>query len=924
MNILSIFKLFKDGNGNVNFKYKNRHKVQNQSVNLRKSKIEGIRNVNNISGLSFKEASNILKKHGENSIVSHKNVSAVKIFAGQFKDFLMLILLVAAAVSIFMGEFIESVSISAILFLNAIMGFIQEYKTEKTLEALDNMLTLNVNVIREGSVTAVPANKIVRGDIILLKAGDVVPADAVILDCKKLELDESILTGESSPVIKEKSEPPSTINSLNIKDVVYMGTAVVKGSCTAKVLATGMNTQMGRIAKVIDNIADEATPLQKKLDQMGKFIVVGCLIISFIIVAFGILRGESVLDIIITGLSLAVACVPEGLPAIVTIALAFAVRHMIKRKALVRKLHAVETLGCASVICTDKTGTITQNRMTVKKIITPNYEFDVEGDGFRKDGDILINNDKASFSTYPFLKDILQTFVVCNNCEINLNEQGEFNFVGEPTEAALLVAAFKAGVTKNDKEYVILDETPFDSYKKFMTVCAANKHGNRFVFMKGAYDVVIKKCKFYKEGLEIPINSVRAALDAKHSAICKAGMRVLAFAYKCLDGGDSYFTFLGLAAMLDPPRKEAKAAVRICKSAGIKTIMITGDHKDTAKAIAKQVGIYKKGDLCVEGSYIDSINEDELKSLVKRGTVFARVSPSHKLKIVKALKSLGNVVAMTGDGVNDAPAIKEADIGVSMGVSGSDVAKQAADLVLLDDNFSTLVDAVEEGRLIYNNIRKFMRYLLSCNIGEILTSLFAILMGMPIPLLPMQILLINLVTDSLPAIALGLEPKDRDVMGSPPRDAKESIFSKGLLFNILVRGFLIAITTLTVFTIIFRTTLSIDISRTATFLTLVSLQLIHVFECKSETKSIFKINHLNNKKLLFAVGLSFFVSFCAVWVSPFNRIVKNYPLSLVNTLIVIFLTLLVPVINAIMLGVKEYLNKRDGYEETFGLPIDFY
>ena len=928
MNILSIFKLFKDENGNDSenigiLKQKSSSKVKYKRHYKPKNKAACFENFNS-NGLSFKEAGYILKKYGENSIISQKNVSAVKIFAGQFKDFLMLILLVAAVVSIFMGEFIESVSISTILFLNAVMGFVQEYKTEKTLEALDNMLTLDVNVIREGSVNAVPANKIVIGDIILLKAGDVVPADAVILDCKKLELDESIITGESNPVIKEKSELPSETNSLNRKDVVYMGTAVVKGSCTAKVIATGMKTQMGKVAKVIDNIANESTPLQKKLDQMGKFIVVGCLIISLIVVAFGILRGESVLDMVITGLSLAVACVPEGLPAIVTIALAFAVRHMIKHKALVRKLHAVETLGCASVICTDKTGTITQNSMTVKKIITANYDFYVEGDGFKKDGNILINKDKASFSIYPFLKDILQTFVVCNSCELNLKENGEFNFVGDPTEAALLVAAFKAGVTKNNSEYVILDETPFDPCKRFMTVCAANRNGGKFIFMKGAYDVVVEKCKFYKENTKISINRVRDILDEKHNTMCRAGMRVLAFAYKSLDGYDNDFTFLGFAAMLDPPREEAKAAVRVCKSAGIKTIMITGDNKYTAKTIAKQVGIYKKGDLCVEGSYIDSISDDELKGLVKRVTVFARVSPKHKLKIVKALKSLGNVVAMTGDGVNDAPAIKEADIGVSMGLSGSDVAKQAADLVLVDDNFSTLVSAVEEGRLIYNNIRKFMRYLLSCNIGEILTSLFAILIGMPIPLLPMQILLINLVTDSLPAIALGLEPKDRDVMGSPPRDSKESIFSKGLLFNILVRGFLIAITTLTVFTIVFRTTLSIDISRTATFLTLVSLQLIHVFECKSETKSIFQINHLNNKKLLFAVGLSFFVSFCAVWVSPLNKIVKNYPLSLSNTLIVVVLTLLVPLINAIILGVKEYLSRRNGYEETFSLPIDFY
>ncbi len=918
MKLQSIFKIFLEENEERTKTYRN----YDESLERNEKYIFE----NKFVGISNKKAKKLLKKNGENSITSQKNISAIKIFAGQFKDFLVLILLAATVVSVFMGEIIEAVSISTILFLNAIMGFVQEYKTEKTLEALDSMVTPNARVIRDGKINVISANEVVKDDLIFVKSGDTVAADSVILKCKKLEVDESILTGESVAVAKKESENSNENNELHKSNVIYMGTAVVRGECVAKVVATGMQTQMGKIANMIENIEKEPTPLQKKLGQMGKFLIILCLLVCFFVILIGILRGEDVLEMIMIGLSLAVASVPEGLPAIVTIVLAFAVKHMVKRKALVRKLHAVETLGCANVICTDKTGTITQNKMTVKKFVTLNFDFEVKGQGLKKDGAILLDDEKVILKDKSYLKKILTIAVVCNSSKIftTKSDEDSWSFYGEPTEAALLVAAFKAGISRKNLEFEILKEIPFDSSKKYMAVIVQNKDCRKFVFVKGAYDVILEKCEFYEEKTTVNFNEVKKTFDEKNEELSKNGMRVLAFAYKELktsDYSEECLTFLGLCAMLDPPRKEVKKSVVMCKNAGIKTVMITGDSKFTAKAIAKNVGIFKTGDLCLEGSDIDKLNDLKLVDVIKNVTVFARVSPKHKLRIVKAFKNGGNVVAMTGDGVNDAPAIKEADIGVSMGKTGSEVTKQAADLVLLDDDFSTLVSAVQEGRIIYSNIRKFMRYLISCNIGEVLTSLFAILMGMPIPLLPMQILLINLVTDSLPAVALGLEPKEKGIMNKPPRNVKENIFSKGLMFTIILRGFLIAFATLTVFTLMFRMTLSIDISRTATFLTLVSLQLIHVFECKSETKSIFRINHLKNKKLLFAILISSTIAIAAVWSSPFNKIIKNQPLNLKHSLVVIMCTIFVPIVNAIVLSLKNAFRKNKYEEEVFQMPV---
>lgn len=913
MKLPSIFKLFMDDVNKSNDKQLSENTIKNTAHGYEADKrLEKKRK--SVRGISSKKAVNMLKKEGENKLISQKKVSAAKIFAGQFKDFLVLILLVGMLISVFMGEIFEAISISIILFLSAVMGFIQEYKTEKTLEALENMVAPSAKVFRDGKLCRIPANLIVRGDEIVVEAGDSIPADAVLLESSQIEVDESILTGESISVAKEAGKFEEKSGEISKKNMLYMGTLVFKGHGIAKVIRTGMNTQIGKIAGMIDNVDADQTPLQKRLAQIGKFIIAGCLLVSVIVVLAGILRGEDPFNMIITGLSVAVASVPEGLPAIVTIALALAVKRMVKRKALVRKLHAVETLGCANVICTDKTGTITQNKMTAKKIVTADGDFKIEGNDRKNDGCFIFGGKKISVSDYSALELLVEIAVVCNSAHItmkNLNHgKNEWKGVGEPTEIALLMMAKNGNITKESlkTKYNIYNIIPFDSSRKYMSVFVKDNYGKKYVFVKGAYDIISDKCICCKgkDGVK-SFSKVRSFFDGKNEELAKGGMRVLAFAYKEISESenDNNLVFLGLTAMHDPPRKEAKSAVMTCRYAGIKTVMITGDHRFTAISIAKQVGIYRKGDTCIEGKELDNMSDSALKEFIKKTTVFARVSPSHKLRIVKILKQQGNIVAMTGDGVNDAPAIKEANIGVSMGESGSDVAKQSADLILLDDNFATLVAAVEEGRIIYDNIRKFMRYLLSCNMGEVLTTLFAMLIGMPIPLTPMQILLINLVTDGLPAIALGLEPGDKNIMKHKPRNVNESIFSGGLVFTIFVRGLLIAFTSLTVFTIILKMTGCLTTSRTAIFLTLVGLQLIHVFECKSETRSIFKINHLKNKKLILATIISLTVAISAIWIEPLNKIIKNCPLNVNQTFTVVIFVVLVPIANAIIMSFRS-------------------
>ncbi len=869
-------------------------------------------------GLSEHQVKERLLKDGQNVLTGKRAVHPAKIITAQFKDILVIILLICTAVSVFMGEYTEAIAIAVIVLLNAAMGAAQEYKAEKTIEALKNMAAPKARVMRSGALKQIPAAEVVRGDIIEVCEGDRVPADAQVISESSLFSDEAMLTGESVPVQKTAGTASQSESLPDRQDMLYMGTTITRGKGKALVVGTGMKTQMGKIAGMINEIESEQTPLQKKLAQLGKFVGIGCLVICAVVTAAGILRGEDPVGMLLTGVSLAVAAVPEGLPAIVTISLALAVGRMVKKNALIRKLHAVETLGCASVICSDKTGTLTQNKMTVKKLFIPGTDIDVTGDGYQKAGSFKLNGRQINMRSETAAEMLLQTAVICNNASLSDEEfsgrdraanaaPGSYKISGDPTEAALLVMAGKAGVFRKEllKKYEIIKENPFDSSRKMMSVEVKNEKGKRYLLVKGAPDIVLGRSKYIFDSHVLLLDREKTALiEQKNAEMANSALRVLGFAYRELgeelSGNlEQNLVFLGLAGMIDPPRPEAKQAVKICRSASIKTVMITGDHKLTACAVAEKIGIYHDGDMVVTGRQLDSISDEELAKNVNKITVFARVSPEHKLRIVRAFKKTGSIVAMTGDGVNDAPAVKEADIGVSMGVTGTDVTKQAADVILLDDNFATLVSAVEEGRVIYSNIRKFIRYLLSCNVGEVLTMFLGMIMGMPTILLPIQILIVNLVTDGLPAIALGLEPPESGIMKKRPRKQDESVFSGGLMFKIVFRGIIIALTTLAAFTSVYKQTGSIDSARTGAFLTLVLTQLLHVFECKSEGKSIFSVPYFNNIRLIGAVMISMAVVFAVIYVFPLRVVFSTTALTAGQLLMIAFYSLAAPVLSAV-------------------------
>lgn len=870
-------------------------------------------------GLTEKEATARLKDEGENILESGKKTGPAVIFFRQFKDVMVMILLGATVISVLLGEISDAVTIILIVLLNAILGFIQEYRTEHTLEALKSMTAPTAKCYRDGVLKEIDASKLVTDDVIELEAGDRIPADCVVLKSFGFFADEAMLTGESEAVAKIAGLTNDTDNSLNKENIVYCGTSATKGVCRAKVIATGKRTQMGRISEMLTDIDKEMTPLQKRLAELGKVVAIICLVVCVAVFVAGVLRGEDVFEMLMTGITIAIAAIPEGLPATVTIALALAVNRMLKQKALVNKLHSVETLGCASVICSDKTGTITENKMTVTELSTVDESYYFSGMGYRINGGLTKGKENISVnpSNEKSLTEALRCGVICSTATIttsrqpknrnrgNLTGKGEWQVTGDPTEIALLIAAAKAGITKASLEtsFRKLDEYPFDSETRFMAVHCAGSSEKR-IYFKGAEEVISPRCTQYMDenGELRPITpKIRNEISRKVIEMSDKALRVLALAFcvsDTLDPNHGNLVFLGLAGMIDPPREEAKTAIRKCSNASVRTVMITGDHINTAVAVAKKAGLLKGGK-AMTGAELDKISDDELDRIIHKYTVFARVEPIHKLRIVRSFKRRGEIVTMTGDGVNDAPAIKEADVGVAMGVTGTDVTKQAADVILLDDNLATLVNAVEQGRCVYSNIRKFVRYLLSCNIGEVLTMFVGILMGMPIVLLPVQILLVNLVTDGLPAIALGLEPPESDIMTKPPRKSTEGFFSDGLMTKIIFRGIFIGLSTLASFAVTMRMGGSLEAGRTAALITLVMSQLIHVFECKSETKSIFRINLFNNIKLVLAVLVSFGALAAAVTVPQLQTVFETVTLTSHQLLIALGFSAAIPVISGI-------------------------
>ncbi len=844
-------------------------------------------------GLTTQQAAARLAEYGHNRLEEKKGASPLSIFVGQFRDFIIWVLIGAALVSGFLHEWVDAIAIVAIVILNAILGFIQEYRAEKALAALKKLSSPTSKVIRDGHGQVVSSHDLVPGDIIELEAGDNVPADSRIgWLTSNFAVQEASLTGESTPVAKtlfalsEKETPLA-----DRANMVYMGTSVAAGKAKAIVVETGMQTELGKIAGMVQDIEREATPLQKKLEQFGKWIVYLCFVLVAAVFLLELARGGEMMDTFLTAVSLAVAAIPEGLPAVVTIALALGVKRMVARHALIRKLPSVETLGCATVICSDKTGTLTRNEMTVQAVFAGGRLFKVTGIGYEPKGEFLLNDQPVDPSAHPDLAQALLCGVLCNGAQ--LIKTGQTHRIhGDPTEAAILSCAGKSNLWKDQQEeaFAFVQEIPFDSERKKMTIVRKDKNGLT-AFVKGAPDVLLNDCtQMQQNGAAVPLSAGdREKILSINEELACGGMRVLAVGYRVLDRiPDKYeaaliennLTFVGLLAMTDPPREEVKNVMGTCTQAGIKTIMITGDHKNTAVAIAKKLGFFKEDSLAAMGEDLDRISDEQLQEKVRRICVYARVSPEHKLRIVRALRRQKEIVAMTGDGVNDAPALKEADIGVAMGITGTDVTKEVADMVITDDNFVSIVAAIEEGRGIYDNIKKFVHYLLSCNAGEILVMFVSSLLGLPVPLLPIQILWINLVTDGLPALALGVDPVDPNIMKQPPRPTDEGVITKSRAFLMLFQGAFIALCCLLAFSfVLFVEKEGIGRARTAAFIVLSCSQLFHAFNCRSMTESLFKIGILTNKKLILATTVSFLVQMVVVYVPVLQKVFKTEPLG---------------------------------------------
>jgi P-type Ca2+ transporter type 2C len=843
-------------------------------------------------GLSSTEADNRLKKYGYNEIQQKKKISALKIFLEQFHSIVIYILIFALFVSIFLNEVVDAIVIGIIVVLNAVLGFIQEYRAEKSIEALKKLSSLQATVLRDNIKHDIDAKLLVPGDIVMLEAGDKVPADCRLIDIINFQTQEAPLTGESTPVkkdLKVLAEKTSLADRLNM---AFSGTVVTSGKATALVADTGMQTQIGKIATMIENVESEQTPLQKKLNALGKKLGIAVLIIS-VIVFFAQLMKDPMLmqhltsleffeffkgarEIFLTAIALAVAAIPEGLPAVVTIGLAIGIKKMVKKNALVRKLPSVETLGSTNVICTDKTGTLTRNEMTVKKVYVNQKIIDVTGTGYEPKGDFLFKNKKELSKELNLL---LQVGVLNNDSSFDKGK-----VIGDPTEAALLVSAEKAGLKFESlkAKYPRIGEIPFSSERKLMTTF--HKIGKKsYSYVKGAPEIILKHCSKILEN-----GKIRKLDDKKRKLILKANtefadnaLRVLGFAYsqdKVRNSSEKNLTFIGLQAMMDPPRKEVKIAIKKCNKAGIRIVVITGDHEITAKAVAREIGIL--GD-SITGLELEKMSEDKLDKLVEKIAIYARVNPEHKLKIVDALKKKGYVVAMTGDGVNDAPALKRADIGISMGITGTDVAKEASDMILLDDNFASIVNAVEEGRGVYGNIRKYFSYLISGNIGEVLIIFLSIMFGWPAALTATQILLINLVTDGLPAIALSADPYEPNGMTRKPRKQSDSIY-KGLSPFLFYYPIAMTIVGLSVFSYFYFGTGNLLLSQTATFLTIAMFELYQAFACRSTIYPAFKVGLFKNKWLIVAVFSSFSLIAASIFIPFIGKHLDMVPMSVME------------------------------------------
>ncbi|MDS0524628.1 calcium-translocating P-type ATPase, SERCA-type [Clostridium sp. SHJSY1] len=851
-----------------------------------------------IEGLSSSEAEKRLERDGKNKLAGKKKKTLFALFLSQINDAMIYILIGAAIIAGIMGEISDSIIILIVILINAIIGIVQESKAEKALEALKQLSTPKALVKRDGVLSEIPSEDVVVGDIVIIDAGRYIPADLRLIESANLKIEESAFTGESLPAEKDANiiinEEKPQIG--DIRNMAFMSTLATYGRGSGIVVATGMNTEIGKIAKMLDEEEESSTPLQKKLADLGKtlgFAAVGICIIIFILSMF---QGRDWFEMLLTAISLAVAAIPEGLPAIVAIVLALGVQRMIKENAIVKKLPAVETLGSVSIICSDKTGTLTINRMTVKKTFVNNKL------------DLLDNVDL----TNPESRLLVEGMVLCNDATST-----ETSKTGDPTEIALLDVGNKFNIFKDDlnEEHKRINEIPFDSDRKLMTTL--NVYGNKYkVFTKGAIDSLFTICsKISINGTITPLtDDIKEDLLKQSNLMSDDALRVLGLAYKDLDNHnipidkfEDDLIFIGLMGMIDPPREEVKDSINLCKKAGITPIMITGDHKNTAFAIANELHMADDISECMAGSEIDKYEQDEFYKIVPKFKVFARVSPEHKVKIVKAFKSHGNIVSMTGDGVNDAPSLKAADIGVAMGITGTDVAKGAADMILTDDNFSTIVNAVEEGRNIYNNIKKSIIFLLSCNFGEIVALFVAILLNWESPLLPIHILWVNLITDSFPALSLGVDPMDESVMEESPRNPKETLFAGHMGLYLAINGVLIG--ALTLFAFKFGERLypgSLRHAQTLAFVVLSASQLFFSLNMRSTKKSIFKLGIFSNKYLIASFLFGLAIQFTIITIPFLANVFKVYSLTLNDWILVISISAIPLIVNELLkIGIRN-------------------
>ena len=878
------------------------------------------------NGLTKEQAQERLQKYGHNELEEKPRPGFLSMLFAQFNNFLVIILIVAAAVSLLLGECVDAIAIMVIVVLNAVVGVVQESKAEAALAALKKMAAPNAQVIRDGHQITIASRELVPGDIVLVEAGNYVPADLRLVESINLKIEEASLTGESVPVDK-------VANVVLDKDIpigdrrnsAFMSTLVTYGRGKGLVTSTGMRTQIGFIAEMLQSYEEEATPLQIKLDQLAKTLGILCLATCGIIFIYGLIRGtnfsiiinegllayfraekKDIVELFMTAVSLAIAAVPEGLPAIVTICLALGMQRMIRRHALIRKLPAVETLGCTTVICSDKTGTLTQNEMTVVQGWVSGKRFKVTGEGYSPKGQFFVEGQLINPNEDPSISFLMHGGMLCNDAKIEESgeEKGEkiWRMIGDPTEGAIVVIAAKSGLWRNELEKIIprIQEIPFDSERKRMTTIHELQFTPTFsfdcpptvAFVKGAPDIILDLCdNIVENGKPIPLTSEkRKEVLANNQDMARQALRVLGVAYRSMDGlldqcnpdvVEKNLTFVGLLGMIDPARPEVKEAVKIAQKAGLKSVMVTGDYKDTAEAIAKEIGIMVPGGKVLSGAEIEKMNGEELANIIDQVNVCCRVSPAHKTKIVDAFKARGHVVAMTGDGVNDAPALKRANIGVAMGITGTDVSKETADMVLTDDNFASIVSAIEEGRVIYSNIRKFVYYLISCNIGEILIIFLAMLFGWPVPLRPVQLLMLNLVTDGAPALALGMEKGDPDIMQRPPRPTKEPVINLEMRIGVAVQAVVMTAAVLLAYYFALKMyPQDLPRAQTIAFVSLCMSELLRAFTTRSEYHSLFTIGVFSNKWMLWADGGSFLIVLTAVYVPFLNPFFDTVPLSL--------------------------------------------